>query len=322
MDFRKLTQFLAVVEAGSLSAAAERLHIAQPALTHAIKTLEAELGVALFERHARGVTITDLGRALAGQATRILREVERTKVLIRTRAQNPAGNVRIAAPALFPPGLIPRLYRRVAARHSEIELTVLERDAAAAEQAVRTGDCDLALTYASAVSSDVLLRPLLVDELAAVLPPQLADSERIAGIPDLVGLRLVLPPAEDPIRAILNDAALRHAARLQVSIEVSSREDFAAFVTAGNASVLPSSIAIAIAKHAGGRVSMLAQPRMPCGLSLVAPQNRPPTRSVSICVEELMRSLDELIDEQGWPSRYVGGYTTGQATITLATNSP
>ena len=77
MDVRKLSQFVAIVEAGSLSRAAVRLHIAQPALTHAVQALEEELGVPLLERHARGVALTEFGELLVDHARTILREVDR-----------------------------------------------------------------------------------------------------------------------------------------------------------------------------------------------------------------------------------------------------
>src|SRR5918995_7408678 len=93
MDLKKLGQFLAIIEAGSLSGAAKRLNIAQPALSHAVQALEDELGVTLFERHARGVVLTEFGVLLAERATAILREVDSAKLLIRQRIANPSGDV-------------------------------------------------------------------------------------------------------------------------------------------------------------------------------------------------------------------------------------
>ena len=64
MDIRRLKTFLAVCETGSLSRAAERLHISQPALTRRIQELESEYGAVLFERAKKGMTPTEAGRSL------------------------------------------------------------------------------------------------------------------------------------------------------------------------------------------------------------------------------------------------------------------
>src|SRR3974377_761339 len=73
----QLRYFVTVAEEGQITRAAARLHIAQPALSHAIATLETDLGGQLFERHARGVTPTGAGEALLPKArTAVASEVE------------------------------------------------------------------------------------------------------------------------------------------------------------------------------------------------------------------------------------------------------
>src|SRR5215210_5687415 len=72
MTLQQLAYFLAAVERGSLSAAAESLHMAQPSLSDQIRRLEAELGVALFVRARRGLELTEAGRLLRPQAERTL----------------------------------------------------------------------------------------------------------------------------------------------------------------------------------------------------------------------------------------------------------
>src|SRR3954453_7555754 len=69
LELRHLRYFVAVAEAGQISAAARRLHLAQPALSQAIHALEREVGVELLERHARGVRLTAAGLAFLRHAT-------------------------------------------------------------------------------------------------------------------------------------------------------------------------------------------------------------------------------------------------------------
>ena len=76
LDLRQLHYFVVVVEEGQMTRAAARLHIAQPALSQAIGKLETDLGVRLFERHARGVTTTEAGAVFFERASRALIAVE------------------------------------------------------------------------------------------------------------------------------------------------------------------------------------------------------------------------------------------------------
>ena len=75
MELSQLRTLIHVAELGSLSKAADRMRIAQPALSRQIRLLEEELGTRLFVRHGRGMVVTDQGRAVLGHASRIMREL-------------------------------------------------------------------------------------------------------------------------------------------------------------------------------------------------------------------------------------------------------
>ena len=76
MDVRQLRYFVEVVEAKSFTRAAERVHVAQPALGFQVRKLEDELGVSLLHRHSRGVDPTEAGTALLRHAHAVLRQIE------------------------------------------------------------------------------------------------------------------------------------------------------------------------------------------------------------------------------------------------------
>src|SRR4051812_22438818 len=82
MTLQQLEYFLASVEHGSFSAAAESLHMAQPSLSEQVRRLEAELGVALFQRVGRGLKLTEAGRALRPHAERVLAEVDNARASV------------------------------------------------------------------------------------------------------------------------------------------------------------------------------------------------------------------------------------------------
>jgi DNA-binding transcriptional LysR family regulator len=75
MDDRRLRYFLTVVEEGSVTSAARRLHVAQPSLSQALRALESELGAELFHRVGRGLRLSAAGEALIGPARQALRAI-------------------------------------------------------------------------------------------------------------------------------------------------------------------------------------------------------------------------------------------------------
>src|ERR1700712_5312583 len=98
MDLRALRYFQAVAEFGGYSRAAEFLRISQPAVSRQIRTLEADLGRALFVRHSHGVSLTDAGRTLLERSQAILRQLEQAREEVRGGAGGPSGMVTLAVP--------------------------------------------------------------------------------------------------------------------------------------------------------------------------------------------------------------------------------
>src|SRR3954454_24158870 len=112
MDLRHLRYFIAVAEEGHITRAAERLGMQQPPLSQRIKAIERELDVQLFRRKARGVELTEAGRALLEDARAILRHLDRALETTRRTGRGEQGRlcIGIAPTALFHP-FVPRVIR-------------------------------------------------------------------------------------------------------------------------------------------------------------------------------------------------------------------
>lgn len=95
MNFRRLKYFVKIVDIGSLTQAAEVLHIAQPALSQQVATLEGELNQQLLIRTKRGVTPTDAGKILYTHARAILRQCEQAQLAVHNVGQSLSGQVSI-----------------------------------------------------------------------------------------------------------------------------------------------------------------------------------------------------------------------------------
>lgn len=126
MELRHLRYFVAVAEAGSLTAAASRLHISQPPLSVAISKLESELGVQLLIRTPRGVEPTSAGRYLLGASSRVLGEIGDIVTALRRFGSGLAGSVTVAAVPVLMWRRIPDLVREHAAQAPEVEIRLID----------------------------------------------------------------------------------------------------------------------------------------------------------------------------------------------------
>ena len=97
MDLRQLRYFVAVVEEQGFRKASRALYVAQPAISHALRQLEEELGITLLNRTSRGVELTDAGREFLGHAYGMLHQAEEAKAAMRARASWRPGSLRIGA---------------------------------------------------------------------------------------------------------------------------------------------------------------------------------------------------------------------------------
>jgi len=97
MDDRRLRYFLAVVDEGSVTRAAQRLHVAQPSLSQALRAFEREIDVQLFHRVGRGLRLTAAGEALVGPARLVLRAMDEARSAISGVVELRTGTLEIAA---------------------------------------------------------------------------------------------------------------------------------------------------------------------------------------------------------------------------------
>ena len=154
MELRTVEYFLAIAEEGSLSAAAQRLGVTQPALTKAIRRLEDETGSALFDRNARGVSLTVYGRALLRHARLLTTTLRDAADEIQALRAGLTGEVRLGAGPAWHTNILPEAIRRLRQTSPKIRIKVTGGLDNVLKAQLRAGAFDLVLAVTPEVSAD------------------------------------------------------------------------------------------------------------------------------------------------------------------------
>src|ERR1700751_2108920 len=166
MGLRQLTALVTVAEVGSVTKAAQLLHLVQPAVTRQIRTLEEEVGVPLFDRTRQGMTLTPAGKVLVERARRALHELELARTEIRPSGRGEVtGIVRVGLLESVLDVLAEPLATAVVSRHPGIELRILTAYSGYLRDWLDSGDIDMSLLYTRADTSSLSVVPLLREPL-------------------------------------------------------------------------------------------------------------------------------------------------------------
>ncbi len=210
VELRQLRYFLAVAEELSVTAAARRFHMAQPALSQAITKLERQLGAALFDRGGGRLRLTPAGRLLMPEARALLERAREITELV-PHVQSPERTVlRIGSIASAVSGLLPRVLPAFLARHPWVLPRVYEMGQRRQVEAVRAGDIDVGVCRLPRAEEGEAVRVLrLGDErLCCAVPeghplaPGPVPLRALADL-DLIGFpRSLAPVAYDTVVAV------------------------------------------------------------------------------------------------------------------------
>jgi len=170
MDIRSLRYFVAVADANSFSRAAEAVGVVQSAISHQIRTLEEECGVALFVREGRSISLSPAGEALLVDARRILQMVSRSKERLTQMVSGDSGALRIGfQSAVCRRRIVTESLHVLRARSPDIDLSLSPMTGLAMEDALRKGELDGGFFYFVG-ASDLSQRRLYVDNWVLALP--------------------------------------------------------------------------------------------------------------------------------------------------------
>ena len=195
MDLRSVACFLRVADTLHFGRAAEELHLSQPALSQRIKTLERDVGTALFDRNRRGVRLTDAGSAFLAPARAIVAHGEHAVDLARRASNGLHGRIRLGFTVVASYTTLPLTVQRYRATYPDVMLDLVEITSLAVEEALHVGAIDLGILHPPLERRGLVHQPLASEPLMLAIPAghRLSDSEEL-GFADLAGFPLLAAP--------------------------------------------------------------------------------------------------------------------------------
>lgn len=266
----QIEYFLAVVDHGGVNAAAAALDIGQPAVSHAIRGLERELGVPLFHRVGRGMVLSSAGHALAGPARRVMRDLTWAEGAVAPDDQV-HGRLDLAVATTLPAGTLAELVSaaREAAPRIKFRISNL-RDEETAPRLIQEGHCEIAMCHLP-VDVDGRLEAVEIgqQEWFAVFPPgaelPTGDSLPLALMPDVP---FVIPPKGTPRAREIESALAQVGRAVRASTILHHREARLSYVLAGLGAAFLDGPTSIVAADRGAAVRRIA-PRLTSTTGLV-----------------------------------------------------
>jgi DNA-binding transcriptional LysR family regulator len=247
MTLQQLQYFLAAVEHGSFSAAADELRMAQPSLSEQVRRLEAELGVELFTRVGRGLVLTEAGHTLRPHAEEVLAAADDARNAVADVRTVRGGTVSLGMFGDAPYYLLAEVIEEFRSRHPEVRVRIVGQNSSEVADSLRAGELEAAVIALPVDDTGLDVRPLMAVEILFATAveerlPHKMTVERLARVP------LIVYDAhygwEDPTRRQLYERAQRAGVSLEPAVEI---EDVMAAVQLAGRGVGDTLVSTAIA---------------------------------------------------------------------------
>jgi LysR family transcriptional regulator, cyn operon transcriptional activator len=222
MDLVLLESLLAVADAGSITAAADRVSISQSALSRRLQQLESELGADLLVRGRHGVELTELGRQTVRHGRTILDRYALLRQDISEHLDLRQGTVRVGGGATATSFLLPEAIARFGRAHPGIHFYVKEAGSHEIAAAVAAGDLEIGVVTLPVRGPDVEVVDLVRDDIVLVGGRDHPLATRRVGMPDLQGQAFIAFEPGSAIRQIIDGRLQRAGIDIEVSMELRS----------------------------------------------------------------------------------------------------
>ena len=297
INLRRLKYFVKIVDVGSLTQAADLLHIAQPAISQQLATLEGEVRQLLLLRTKRGVTPTEAGKVLYRHAQLILRQCDQAMVDMQAASLGISGSVCIGlAPGTMAAELGLPLLRTLRARYPGIVPYLNENYGTTLSELVMSGRMDLAVLYGGRDAIHGLqFLPLLRESLYLVGPASLPCPGESISVKDLAEFDLYLPRSYNYLRRLVDEAFASLGLKPKVVAEIESAKTLTALIGDGlGAAIVPTSLARELIQDCNAWQARIVSPEIDARLSLCQSDHLPLSEPAKVVKEVMMEIIAEM----------------------------
>lgn len=275
-DLQELQAFVAVAERASFRAAADDLHLSQPALSRRIDKLESILGARLLERTTRRVALTQVGRVFLERARMAIDELESAVLSIGDLAAQRGGLVTVACVPSVAYYFLPSVIRDYTERFPRIRVRIIDETANTVLNSVVTGRADFGISFFGTQEPDVDFKAVLREDfvLAMRRDHPLATRRSVAW-EELSQERFMTVAKESGNRLLIDDALAKSGKRTVSAFEVSHIMTLLGLVEAGLGVAAVPQLAMPLTGHATLTSIKLEHPRVTRTLGLIARRGRP-----------------------------------------------
>ena len=300
MDTRRLRYFVKIVDSGTITRAAESLHLAQPALSQHLNALESEFKQRLLIRSRNGVVPTSAGKSLYRYAQGIIRLEDEAHREISTESSSPTGTVTIGLGTYtLSSSLTIPILQAIRSRFPRIVIRIVETLTVIHSQAIRMGLVDAALIYEPGTIRGVKFDRISTDALVLVTPAdlELPDStDTSVGVSALGSLDFMLPSPTHTLRGLVEQAFSSVGMELSVAIEMDHGHSLREAVQLGlGVTVLPEPAAAAMFNDGQFKIRRIQEPELSAVFALATSDDGPQSAAAEVVIE----TIREIIRDAG-----------------------
>lgn len=305
MDITQLKTLIHVAELGSVSKAAQRLNIAQPALSRQISMMEAELGVPLFERHSRGMVATATGQQVLEHAVRILQELDDIRAVASGGQSYLSGNVNVGMTPTIAQIATVAMVSALKKSAPGLSLRFSSAFSGHLNDWIRRGEIDVALAYNPQPSRSLKTQAIMVEQLLLVGSSSAKlNLDQPTPYSCLARLDLVVPSAPHGLRTIIDTCASEAGIELTTVVEVDSYGPMIELVKSGMGyAILPLPPIFDLINAGMLSACPLVEPTPEREIAIVHSADRPMSAAVRFVGQQFKTIATDLVDRGVWAGR-------------------
>ncbi|MBE7496167.1 MAG: LysR family transcriptional regulator [Verrucomicrobiaceae bacterium] len=224
IDSRQLRAFVCLARSGSFTQAGRELHLTQSAISHAIKSLETDLGSQLFHRQGKSVHLTHAGRELLPHAETILQSMGTARAILGTLDQTPRGKLRIGCTTAAAQFILPTVFREFKESFPLYEIKVVTGETPDTIEKLLKNQIDIAVSLRPPETGKLSCHAIFDDELEFLVSPLHPWAQKTPRLKDAAGETFIVASRNSLNFAMVQEFFMKQGVRLNNFIELGSSE--------------------------------------------------------------------------------------------------